>query len=157
MLGAQWDAQRNDTAGVSAAASQERPVPATLPVTGTLADGTAFAGQLSHLSTSVVNGVLMLYATITGQELPDDGARIMVPVQQLTAGQGCTVMTLDVGPTNVPDLGVVDLNRIELDAIVVCGAGTGYGNPLSAGPLDGEGPLEGIATLLNRLLNDHRR
>ena len=149
---------RNDTVGVSAAAAQERPVPATLPVTGTLADGTDFVGQLSHLSTSVVNGVLMLYATMTGQQLPDDGARIMVPVQQLTAGQGCTVMTLDVGPTNVPDLGaVVDLNPIELAAMVVSGAGTVHGNPRSAGPLDGEGPLEGIATMLNRLLSDQRR
>ena len=128
-------------------------------MTGTLADGTGFVGRLSHISTSVVNGVLMLHATMTGQQLPDDGARIVAPVQQLTAGQGCTVMTLDVGPTNVPDVGsVVDLNRIELGAMVVPGVGTAtYGNPLSTGPLDGDGPLEGIATLLNRLLNDHRR
>ena len=149
---------RNDTARVSASAAQERPRPATLAVTGTLADGTAFVGHLSQLSTSVENGVLMLFATMTGQQLPDHGARIMAPVRQLTAGQGCTVLTIDVGPSNVPDLGsVVDLNRIELTGTVVPGAGAVYGNPLSATALEGDGPLEGIATLLNRLLNDHRR
>jgi len=52
---------------------------------------------------------------------------------------------------------VVDLNRIELTGTVVPGAGAVYGNPLSATALEGDGPLEGIATLLNRLLNDHRR
>ena len=72
---------RNDTAPVSASAAQERHRPATLPVTGTLADGTAFVGHLSHLSTSVENGVLMLFATMTGQQLPDHGARIMAPVR----------------------------------------------------------------------------
>ena len=79
-------------------------------------------------------------------------------MRQLTAGQGCTVLTIDVGPSNVPDLGsVVDLNRIELPGMVVPGAGAVYGNRLSAAALERDGPLEGIATLLNRLLNDHRR
>ena len=41
--------------------------------------------------------------------------------------------------------------------MVVPGAGAVYGNRLSAAALEGDGPLEGIATLLNRLLNDHRR
>ena len=52
---------------------------------------------------------------------------------------------------------MVDLNPIELTGMVVRGAGAVYGNPLSATALEGDGPLQGIATFLNRLLNDHRR
>lgn len=51
-------------------------------VTGRLSDGAAFMDQLSHVSASVVDGELMLFATLVGPALPVDGARLTAPVQR---------------------------------------------------------------------------
>ena len=139
----------------TAAAPQAAPAQTTLPVTGTLADGTAFTGQLSNLSTSVVNGVLTLTGTITGTGIPAGGTTFSTPIQDLAASNGCTILTLDLGPLHLDLLGlVVDLAPVNLDITAVPGAGNLLGNLLCAvaGLLDGGGPLQGIAALLNRLL-----
>ncbi|GAB3297676.1 hypothetical protein [Epidermidibacterium keratini] len=127
----------------------------TLPVTGTLADGSSFTGAISGLTASVVNGVAQVTGTITGTGLPVDGTTFTAPIESLNAPQGCDVLNLDLGPLNLDLLGlVIDLSPISLDITAVPGAGNLLGNLVCAvaGLLDGGGPLQGITALLNRLL-----
>lgn len=131
----------------------------TLPVTGTLADGSTFTGALSNLSTRVVNGVLTLTGTITGTGLPAGGAQFTqaLNVNQLAAANpdACQVLTLNLGPLHLNVLGlVIDLNQVNLDITAVPGPGNLLGNLLCsvAGLLDNGGPVQGISALLNRLL-----
>ncbi len=138
-----------------AAVAAAQPAATTLPVTGTLPDGTAFTGQLSNLSTSVVNGVVQLSGTITGTGLPAGGTQFTTPIQDLVAAEGCDILTLDLGPLHLDLLGlVIDLAPVNLDITAVPGAGNLLGNLLCAiaGLLDRSGPATGIAALLNRLL-----
>jgi hypothetical protein len=139
-----------------AAAPMAQPAATTLPVTGTLPNGTAFTGALSNLTTSVVNGVVQLSGTITGTGLPAGGTTFTAPIQDVAVTGGCTILTLDLGPLNLNLLGlVVDLSPVSLDITAVPGAGNLLGNLLCAvaGLLDNPGnPLGGIAALLNRLL-----
>lgn len=140
----------------SSAATAAKPVATTLPVAGTLPDGTAFAGSLSNLSTSVVNGVVQLSGTIAGTGLPTGGTAFTAPLQDVAVTQGCSILNLDLGPLNLDLLGlVIDLAPVSLDVTAVPGAGKLLGNLLCAvaGLLDGPGSaLGGIAALLNRLL-----
>jgi hypothetical protein len=133
-----------------------QPAATTLPVTGTLPNGTAFTGALSNLTTSVVNGVVQLSGTITGTGLPAGGTPFTAPIQDLAVTEGCSILNLDLGPLNLDLLGlVIDLSPVSLDITAVPGAGNLLGNLLCAvaGLLDGPGnPLGGIAALLNRLL-----
>jgi len=127
----------------------------TLPVTGTLADGTAFTGSLSDLTTQVVNGVLTLTGTLSGSGLPAGGTTFSTPIQAVDAPTGCDVITLDLGPLHLDVLGlVIDLAPVNLDVTAVPGAGNLLGNLVCAvaGLLDRGGPLAGISALLNRLL-----
>jgi hypothetical protein len=136
------------------AAAVAHPADAVIPVTGTLLDGTAFTGQLSNLSTSVVNGVLQLSGTITGTGLPAGGTTFTAPIQDL-AVTGCSILDLDLGAIHLDLLGlVIDLAPVHLDITAVPGAGNLLGNLLCAiaGLLDNSGPLTGISALLNRLL-----
>lgn len=138
------------------AVAAAQPAATTLPVTGTLPNGTAFTGALSDLTTSVVNGVLTLSGTITGTGLPPTGTEFTAPIQDLTATAGCSILNLDLGPLDLDLLGlVIELSAISLDITAVPGAGNLLGNLLCAiaGLLDGPGnPINGIAALLNRLL-----
>lgn len=129
--------------------------PTTLPVTGTLADGSAFTGALSNLNTQVVGGVLQLTGTLTGAGLPTGGTQFVAPVQNLATPAGCDIITLDLGPLHLDILGlVIDLAPINPDVTAFPGAGNLLGNLLCAvaGLLDGGGPLQGISALLDRLL-----
>lgn len=139
-----------------ASAPAAQPAATTLPVTGTLPDGTAFTGSLSNLTTSVVDGVLQLSGTISGPGLPAGGTTFTAPIQDLATPAGCRILTLDLGPLNLDLLGlVIDLAPVSLDITAVPGAGNLLGNLLCAvaGLLDGPGsPLGGVAALLNRLL-----
>ena len=116
-----------------AVAPAAQPAATTLPVTGTLPNGTAFTGALSNLTTSVVNGVVQLSGTITGTGLPAGGTTFTAPLQDVAVTQGCSILNLDLGPLNLDLLGNL-----------LCAV---------AGLLDGPGgALGGIAALLNRLL-----
>ena len=131
------------------------PAATTLPVTGTLPDGTPFTGQLSNLSTSVVNGVLQLSGTITGTNLPTGGTPFTAPIQNLAVGASCSILNLDLGPLHLNLLGlVIDLAPVHLDITAVPGAGNLLGNLLCAVThlLDGSSPLGGLSALLTRLL-----
>ena len=126
-------------------------------VTGTLSDGAAFVGQLSHVSASVVDGELMLFATLVGPGLPVDGARLTAPVHQLTATRGCTVLSVAVGPSHLTKTGSrIGLGTIDLH-VSLTGSGSLRGNPLSAGWPAGGGSPRGIASMFNRLVNGLRR
>jgi hypothetical protein len=133
-----------------------QPAATTLPVTGTLPDGRAFTGELSNLSTAVVNGVIQLSGTITGTGLPAGGTTFTAPIQDLAVTDGCSILNLDLGPLHLDLLGlVIDLSPVTLDVTAVPGAGNLLGNLLCAvaGLLDNPGnPLNGIVALLNRLL-----
>lgn len=136
--------------------SAAQPVPTTIPVTGTLANGTAFTGSLSNLSTHVVNGVLQLTGTITGTGLPAGGTTFTAPIQSVQTSGSCTVLTLNLGPLHLDLLGlVVDLAPVNLNITAVPGPGNLLGNLVCAVAhlLDSSGsPLSGLSALLNRLL-----
>jgi hypothetical protein len=147
-------AQAAPSAGPATVAAAQ-PAATTLPVRGTLPDGTAFTGQLSNLSTSVVDGALQLSGTITGTNLPAGGTDFTAVIQDLAVTQACDILTLDLGPLHLDLLGlVIDLSPISLDITAVPGAGNLLGNLLCAiaGLLDRPGPLSGLAALLERLL-----
>lgn len=145
----------DEAAGLSrASGGPSRGAQATLPVTGILADGRPLVGQLKRVSTSAVNGVVMLEATLSSPELSAGDIAIAAPIHQLTASQGCTTLTLDLGPAQITVLdSVVDLAPIDLDVSAVPGSGNLRGNPLCAGLPEGGGALQDTSALLNRLLN----
>jgi hypothetical protein len=98
------------------------PVPATLPVTGTLPDGTIFTGQLSQLVATVVNGIPMLSGLITGTGLPAAPTPFDTVITGVTAA--CPVLNLDLQPLNLNLLGLaVNLDAVHLDINAVPGAG----------------------------------
>jgi len=159
-------------APAAAPAAAPQPADAVLPVSGTLPDGTEFTGELSDLSTRVVDGAIQLSGTITGTGLPAGGTEFTTPVQDLStaaaaspaaaagpaaAQAACDVLTLDLGPLHLDLLGlVIDLAPVNLDVTAVPGAGNLLGNLVCAiaGLLDNPagGPLGGLSALLNRLL-----
>ena len=146
-----------NAAPAPSAVAAAQPAATTLPVTGTLADGTAFTGALSNLTASVVDGVLTLSGTVTGTGIPAGGTTFSAPVENLTATNGCSILNLDLGPLDLNLLGlVVNLAPVSLDVTAVPGAGNLLGNLLCAvaGLLDGgpAGALNGVVALLNRLL-----
>ncbi|NNM46724.1 ABC transporter substrate-binding protein [Knoellia sp. DB2414S] len=128
----------------------------TVPVTGTLADGSAFSGALSGLKTSVVDGVLTMTGTVTGTGLPAGGTTFTAPVQSLAAPAGCNILNLDLGPLHLDLLGlVIDLAPVNLDITAVPGSGKLLGNLLCgiAKILDTGGPLSALLNKLNKLLS----
>ena len=97
----------------AASAVVAAPAAVDLPVVGTLPDGTVFTGQLSGLTTSLVNGVPMLSGLITGTGLPAAPTPFVTPITAVTAA--CQVLTLNLGPLNLNVIGViVDLAPVNL-------------------------------------------
>lgn len=146
-----------EAAPVNPAPAAHQVASTTQPVTGTLADGSAFTGAISNLHTKVINGVLTLTGTLTGTGLPAGGQQFSqaLPVNQLAVNNSCSVLTLDLGPLHLDLLGlVVDLAPVHLNITAVPGAGNLLGNLLCsvAGLLDNGGPVQGISALLNRIL-----
>ena len=142
-------------AAASQAAPAALPAATTVPVTGTLADGTAFVGNLSNLTVTNVGGTPTLTGLITGTGLPTGGTTFSAPIDAIDTGAACDILTLDLGPLHLDPLGlVVDLAPVHLDITAVPGAGNLLGNLLCAvaGLLDNNGPVNGIVALLNRLL-----
>ena len=127
-----------------------------LPVTGTLADGTPFVGQLSNLTTSVVNGALRLSGTATGTGIPAAGTTFTTAIAPAAAAANCQILDLNLAPLNLDLLGlVVDLSAVNLDITGVTGPGKLLGSLLCglAGALDPGGLLAGVVSgLLNQVL-----
>jgi len=129
---------------------------ADLPVVGTLADGTPFVGQLSNLTTSVVNGALMLSGNITGTGIPAAGTPFTSGLAAAAApGAVCQVLDLNIQPLNLDLLGlVVNLDAVHLDITAVTGPGKLLGNLVCqlAGAADLGGLVGVVSGLLNQLL-----
>lgn len=139
----------------AASAVNAKKMTGSIPVTGTLPTGQAFTGQLSNLTTSVVDGVLTMSGTITGTSLPAAGTTFSAPIQNLATTPSCKILTLDLGALHLDLLGlVVDLAPVHLKITAVPGAGNLLGNLLCAvvGLFDGAGSLAIISQLLNQLL-----
>ena len=133
----------------------------TLPVTGPLLGGGNFTGTISNLTTSVVNGQLLISGVLNGIATPLSGIPTTITnlafttTLLLTPGAACDILFLDLGAINLNLLGlVVNLSPITLNIDAFPGAGNLLGNLLCAitGLLDRGGPLTGLTGLLNNLL-----
>ena len=117
-------------------------------------------GTLTLTRFAVQNGQLVAIGTLTGTITDALGNVLATLTNQavtlpVTATGTCQILQLDLGPLHLDLLGlVIDLNAIHLDITAQSGAGNLLGNLLCAvaGLLDGNGPLNGIARLLNQIL-----
>jgi len=129
------------------------PVPVTLPVTGTLPDGSTFTGELSQLVATVVNGVPMLSGMIAGTGLPAAGTPFTTAITGAAAA--CPVLNLMLQPLNLDLLGlVVNLDAVHLAIDAIPGPGKLLGNLVCAlaGALDANGLLQQIVPILTAVL-----
>jgi len=127
---------------------------ADLPVTGTLADGTPFVGQLSNLTTSVVNGALMLSGTVTGTGIPAMGTPFTTAIAPTATAANCQILNLNPQPLNLDLLGLVaNLVAVHLDLTGATGPGKLLGNLLCglAGALD-PARMREVSGLFNQVL-----
>jgi hypothetical protein len=151
------------TAG-SATAAPSTPALAPIPVTGDFTDvlggvGT-FTGTFDLSSVAVQDGGLVAVGTLAGTLTDSAGAVIGTITQQVRlplAPRGtCKILHLELGPLDLDLLGlVVHLDRVVLDITAQSGPGRLLGNLLCsiAHLLDGNGALDVIAGLLNRLID----
>lgn len=142
------------------AAAPSTTATATSTINETIDGVGTFVGTFTPTGFSTQNGQLAVTGVVEGVLTTTEGTAVPVTqtvttvVENATANNACTILTLDLGPLHLDVLGlVVDLNQVELDITAVPGAGNLLGNLLCAvaGLLDG-GQLSGLATLLNRLL-----
>lgn len=108
-------------------------------------------------------GTLVLTATdpATGAVRNIVAGGVAMPVQSsagalaVAPAATCDILHLVLGPLHLDLLGlVIDLNQVVLDITAQSGAGNLLGNLLCAvtNLLNGNGPLQGIANLLNQIL-----
>ena len=130
----------------------------SIPVTGSGTDGT-FSGILDLQRFRVIDGAIAAVGTLTGTLTTATGQtsivrNLVIPLDLTTTQATCEVLHLELGPLSLNLLGViVNLNQVVLD-IDADPAGGLLGDLLCAvaGLLGGGGALEGITTLLNRIL-----
>ena len=138
-------------------------------VTGTLANGAAFAGTLRITELSqdgaqlLASGVLSWTqdGAVVSQAFEDVPASLVassasgsIAGPQAASSARCDILLLDLGPIFLDLLGLeVDLSQIILDIDAVSGAGKLLGNLLCAvtGLLDGGGIFAAIGNLLDRI------
>ena len=138
----------------------------TVPVVGTLADGTgAVAGTFDVQRFVVQNGTMQAVGTVTGTATDAAGTvtsgtqQVSMPVDLAQAVGSCQILDMVLGPLDLDLLGLqVHLDTVHLNITAQSGPGNLVGNLLCAivGLLDGGLPLSGIlgqiAALLNQLL-----
>ena len=124
----------------------------------------SFAGVFDITRFAVQNGQLNAIGTLTGTVTDAAGTVLGTVNQGLTLpvilGPGgstgsCEILDLVLGPLDLNLLGlVVHLDTVHLNITAQSGPGNLLGNLLCAiaGLLDGGGPLQGLAALLNNLL-----
>jgi len=143
--------------GTAEAAPDDSPL-SGIPVTGTLADGSDFAGTLTITEVAAEGGRLLGTGTLVGTA---DGTSVTQSVERqdlgITAAASCDILNLDLGPLHLDLLGlVVDLAPVHLDITGLTGDGKLVGNLLCAitGLLDGPdgGLLASLLAQLNQLL-----
>jgi hypothetical protein len=152
----------------------------TVPVDGTVSNGTAFVGSFTINRFAVQGTDVVALGTLVGtMTVEDKPVTVVTPVAMKldrTASGGrsnaaaaaapigiaqvageCDILHLVLGPLDLDLLGLsVNLNQVILDIVAVTGAGNLLGNLLCAvvGLLDGVGTgvLNQIAQLLNQIL-----
>lgn len=140
---------------VSAARQTFAGIPIPLNLTGV--NGT-FQGTLTLTSFAVNSaGDLVASGTLVGTAVVS-GVTSQVNTTfsnlQVTPGQQCQILFLDIGPIFLDLLGLqLQTSRITLDLTAVAGPGNLLGNLLCAlvGLLDAGGPLTAIQNLLNQI------
>jgi len=146
---------------LSAAAAPAAQVtnPLTVPITGTVADGSTFVGSFTLQSVRIVNGQLAAVGTLTGTITNVLGQVVGTVTQTVTlplAVSGtCDILHLTLGPLDLNLLGLmVHLDRVVLDITASAAPGNLLGNLLCvvAHLLDNGGPLTAISNLLNRII-----
>jgi len=146
----------------SAAPQPKATAPSTLNMTGTLATGGSFVGQLTNLQFVNQNGQLAVTGLLTGTLTNAVGGLIgtvtnvpvTIPIGGAQAGGSCQILDLTLGPLDLDLLGlVVHLDTVHLNITAQQGPGNLLGNLLCAvaGLLDNTGG-GGLANLLNNLL-----
>ena len=135
---------------------------ATVPVTGTLADGTGAVDGTFAITRFITRGdQIVAVGTFTGSVLDEAGNVLRSGTRTLalpvTVSATCEILHLELGPLDLNLLGLmVHLDQIVLDITAVSGPGNLLGNLLCAiaGLLDpGPGPLTQIVALLNQILS----
>lgn len=142
----------------TASAAAPTSAPAAAPVTTTSTSGGTFTGTVSNLVFSNVNGVLNVAGTLNGS-LTNGGVVTQIVNAAFsttaTATGTCQILTLTTGAIHLDLLGlVVDLNPIVLNITAQAGPGNLLGNLLCAVAhlLDNNGPVSGLAGLLNNIV-----
>lgn len=143
--------------------SKAAPAPsAIVPINFSSALGT-FQGVFDITRFVVQNGQLVAVGTLSGVVRDAAGTIIgnitnqvlRLPVILGQSSGTCEILHLELGPLDLNLLGlVIHLDQVVLDITAVPGPGNLLGNLLCAiaGLLDGGGPLDGLAGLLNNLL-----
>lgn len=141
--------------------------PTTVPVNGTLADGTGEVDGTFDVQRFVSrDGTLTAVGTFTGtitnasgEVLANGTEQVALPVDVAASNGTCEILDLVLGPLNLDLLGLqVDLDTVHLNITAEQGPGNLLGNLLCAvaGLLDGgtglQAILDQIAALLNQLL-----
>ena len=148
-----------------AAAAAPKPPPTTLggvtlPVDGTLADGTGdVTGTFTFQRFVQQSGDLAAVGTFTGT-VTDAAGIVSTGTQQITlpvtlVDASCRILHLELGPLDLDLLGLqVHLDQVVLDITAQSGPGNLLGNLLCAvaGLLDSNAPLDLLVNLLNQLL-----
>jgi hypothetical protein len=141
----------------------------TTAVSGTVENGGSFDG--TYTITKVVKQTsqaaapanqLAALATLNGTLTDANGATqqvtnqaVTIPINLAGTSGTCQILHLDLGPLDLTLLGLqVHLNEVVLDITAQSGSGNLVGNLLCAIAhlLDNNGPLGGLAKLLNKLL-----
>ena len=146
--------------GSTAFAATATAAPVTAPVTGTTANGATFAGTLTNIVFSNVNGVLTATGSLTGTLTSATGQTIATVTNLLvsttaTAAGTCQILTLSLGALNLTLLGLlVHLDPVLLTITAQSGPGNLLGNLLCtvAHLLDSNASVTALANLLNHIL-----
>ncbi len=128
-----------------------------IPITGTGTAG-AFTGTLALTGFALQNGQLIANGLVTGTVTNASGAatsilqNVSAPVTS-SAGSGCTILHLVLGPINLNILGLtVTTNQIVLDITAQPGPGNLLGNLLCDVANLLNNPTQNLVNVLNQLL-----
>src|SRR5262245_58923572 len=134
----------------------------TARVTGTIASGGQLVGSLAIQRFATQGNQVVAVGTVTGTLTNAAGTvignvvrTVALPINTAATQATCDVLHLELGPLDLDLLGlVVHLDRVVLDIGAEPGAGNLLGNLLcsAANLLNGNGALNSIVALLNRIL-----
>jgi len=133
---------------------------ASVPITGTAADGSVLKGTFTAQRFVNQNGKLAVSGLLNGTLTNATGTVRQITNEAVTlpinANGTCKILHLQLGPLDLNLLGLqVHLNQVVLDVTAQSGPGQLLGNLLCgvAHLLDGNGSLAGIVNVLNSILN----